>query len=598
MRLGYYSDSEATQKTSKPDYPYSPSSGRFTAYHRLGKNSRRSKRNCYEHPYLSIRISAPVKSALPGYEGDRRVEWAILSDSASLESSTCATAQSLRVLKDFWDEVGGELAWPAFVECVFGDEIPACWDKQLEYIANRIAGKPHELASFLADVRDWDAFRLMVRRRSGRLPQAWGPHNLTRSLHSPVPDSDHDLSRLVRRSRKNYELALEEKQEAWERQRLSLQHALNRSERKIERLLSCIATTIGTDILLPNIAKDGGLETREKRLKKKVSFDLDTIVREIERHANKTETSSSYPNNVNPNVGIPAFNDPSEVVTSPSKQQENGDTMMEKSEGARDGRLRTEPADVPLSRGWEHALAAAKGDQAMPPPLLEDGRDVACQSTASKRGATAQPREVVRNDGLKPRPSSQLDALTYGVLPNPLGPKMLSPTCGCHPISPSDGRLDPIKGSNPSRSANNQESLHFHHLKFPKPLAYDVAAAIPCYTYEDVPCGHCESLNSKIPAFDPSTDGEHLYAEYVSPTFRCDRESRGLKSISSTVEPRLTKQSSWASLRALAIKRSTSVRSRQPDPKSSCGKKDEVNAGVSLKNRLNKVLGRKTKVNS
>ncbi|KAI9099235.1 hypothetical protein DFS34DRAFT_616844 [Phlyctochytrium arcticum] len=55
-------------------------------------------------------------------------------------------------------------------------------------MAARLAGNTHALSAFLADVRDWDAFRLFARRRSGRLPRVWSdrltPHSRRPSLTS------------------------------------------------------------------------------------------------------------------------------------------------------------------------------------------------------------------------------------------------------------------------------------------------------------------------------------------------------------------------------------------------------------------------------
>lgn len=58
--------------------------------------TKRRKRKMFH--YLRIIISPPVRGALPGYEGDRRVEWAVSGDANSLVEAAEKTREALLLL--------------------------------------------------------------------------------------------------------------------------------------------------------------------------------------------------------------------------------------------------------------------------------------------------------------------------------------------------------------------------------------------------------------------------------------------------------------------------------------------------------------------
>ncbi|KAI8821367.1 uncharacterized protein EV422DRAFT_39873 [Fimicolochytrium jonesii] len=213
--------------------------------------------------YLQITISLPKRGALPGYEGDRRVEWAVGDDAADIAESADKTREALTTLKAFWDDVSPEeLSFAEFVWCVFGEEFTEAAAKDPEqdvtgHMATRLAGNTMALSAFLADVRDWDAFRLLIRRRAGRLPvtlAARGQEKRRRAKgKGDSPDSSNtSSSKLSMRDEAVRMLASEaffyvmaEREAEWEAKRLALEAALAAAERKVQRIVHSVTGALG-----------------------------------------------------------------------------------------------------------------------------------------------------------------------------------------------------------------------------------------------------------------------------------------------------------------------------------------------------------------
>ncbi|TPX59234.1 hypothetical protein PhCBS80983_g02589 [Powellomyces hirtus] len=232
--------------------------------------------------YLQITISEAKRGALPGYEGDRRVEWAVSDDATSLVESAEKTRDALVTLKEFWDDVAPEeLGFSEFVWCVFGDDFadtavetdPAAPAKHqtpssdaaaelTAHMAARLAGNTMALSAFLADVRDWDAFRLLIRRRAGRLPVTLAARGQERRRRakaareeqsSPLPStsSSHRNSASMRDeavrmlASEAFFYVLAEKEAEWDAQRVALEAALASAERKVQRIVHSVTGALG-----------------------------------------------------------------------------------------------------------------------------------------------------------------------------------------------------------------------------------------------------------------------------------------------------------------------------------------------------------------
>ncbi|KAJ3173845.1 hypothetical protein HDU87_007348 [Geranomyces variabilis] len=223
--------------------------------------------------YLRITISAAKRGALPGYEGDRRVEWAVSDDAASLTESAERTRDALGTLKEFWDDVAPEeLGFDEFAWCVFGEEFapdaatasgtgsPASEVDVTASMAARLAGNTMALSAFLADVRDWDAFRLLIRRRAGRLPVSLAARGHERRQRAREASSSSDGGNVVGAATSATGLrdeavrmlaseaffyVLAEKEAEWDAQRAQLETALAAAERKVQRIVHSVTGALG-----------------------------------------------------------------------------------------------------------------------------------------------------------------------------------------------------------------------------------------------------------------------------------------------------------------------------------------------------------------
>ncbi|TPX64409.1 hypothetical protein SpCBS45565_g05908 [Spizellomyces sp. 'palustris'] len=145
--------------------------------------------------YLRITITPHRPGSLPGYDGDRRVEWSIAEDAVSIAEAQRKTRDALRVLRAFWEEgAPGGLRFSEFAKTVLADgpsspttPVPTTRGKlgssedgdddmgedQIDLVdplAEKLVRHPNVLPAFLSDLRDWDSFRLLLRRHGGEVP--------------------------------------------------------------------------------------------------------------------------------------------------------------------------------------------------------------------------------------------------------------------------------------------------------------------------------------------------------------------------------------------------------------------------------------------
>lgn len=146
--------------------------------------------------YLRITITPHREGSLPGYDGDQRVEWSIAEDAVSLADAQRKTRDALRVLRAFWAEgAPGGLRFSEFARTVLADGNPTTTRQRtsedslqsnsdkappsspnegeidlVDPLAEKLVKHPNVLPAFLSDLRDWDSFRLLLRRHGGEVP--------------------------------------------------------------------------------------------------------------------------------------------------------------------------------------------------------------------------------------------------------------------------------------------------------------------------------------------------------------------------------------------------------------------------------------------
>ncbi|KAI9002718.1 hypothetical protein BC832DRAFT_560682 [Gaertneriomyces semiglobifer] len=144
--------------------------------------------------YLRITTTPSRPGSLPGYDGDSRVEWSIGADALTFGEALRKTRDALRVLRAFWEEaappgfrfmefaktvldkgmtkassIGDESADEDETEEPPSQDVPpkSSADHEIDYIdrlAKILNQRPNVLPAFLSDLRDWDSFRLLLRR--------------------------------------------------------------------------------------------------------------------------------------------------------------------------------------------------------------------------------------------------------------------------------------------------------------------------------------------------------------------------------------------------------------------------------------------------
>ncbi|KAJ3038099.1 hypothetical protein HDV00_000982 [Rhizophlyctis rosea] len=262
--------------------------------------------------HLRITITPHRPNSLPGYDGDRRVEWSISEDAVSTSEAQRKTRDALRVLRAFWEEAAPEgLRFEEFARTVLSDGALAGTsaapsssnagaqnggadsngtnngnngagganagegnaagtdgkteedsrgqaERELDLVdplAERLVRHPTVLPAFLSDLRDWDSFRLLLRRHGGEVPfrqvqqqqqqqlaqqQAQAaadgsaePLSLTSSMLTPTID------------RTSYVLtALAGRERLWQDERASLHAALWAAGEQVRALVSALTDAL------------------------------------------------------------------------------------------------------------------------------------------------------------------------------------------------------------------------------------------------------------------------------------------------------------------------------------------------------------------
>ncbi|KAJ3050693.1 hypothetical protein HK097_008319 [Rhizophlyctis rosea] len=191
----------------------------------------RSSKTRNRHFHLRIALRTARANSLPGYDGDARVEWGVGIDATSVEQARRRTRRALDVLKKFWNDVEygvDGLRWEDFKAVVIHpDEEGNSTDQKgkraaidlselanvtgkasgrnevqgeadIDVLLRRLTSSPSALSGFLADVRDWDAYRLMMRRhnrnkvRGARSDTSSSPNSSTISISAPEPNPATD----------------------------------------------------------------------------------------------------------------------------------------------------------------------------------------------------------------------------------------------------------------------------------------------------------------------------------------------------------------------------------------------------------------------
>ncbi len=144
--------------------------------------------------YLSIKVSNGQPEAVPGYDGDSRVDWS-LKRTDDYPSALERTKLSLETLRNFWEAdsfKSVDLTFDAFVQKVcknivkmkpavvaydslfdFSEDMPNEQNDQsqdfVEFFSKFLVDHPDVMPTFVTDLRDWDAFRLAMCRHDQRI---------------------------------------------------------------------------------------------------------------------------------------------------------------------------------------------------------------------------------------------------------------------------------------------------------------------------------------------------------------------------------------------------------------------------------------------
>ncbi|KAI8818688.1 uncharacterized protein EV422DRAFT_536505 [Fimicolochytrium jonesii] len=270
--------------------------------------------------YLRINITAQRAGSLPGYDGDRRVEWSIGEDAGSIAEAQRRTRDALRVLRAFWEESApdglrfkqfantvladgnGDSSWQTTADSPETSEISATETKVVEAdlvdpLAEKLVRNPNVLPAFLSDLRDWDSFRLLLRRHGGDVPfladtssgaspvgqegDASGSSNgqvTVRSGESTGSPRDVNKSDALDAAKVMIG-ALASRETLWQQERSSLQAALWAAGEQVRTLVTTLTETL---------QKVGSLPTQEAGTSsppKSVRWDELVLKREVIRES-------------------------------------------------------------------------------------------------------------------------------------------------------------------------------------------------------------------------------------------------------------------------------------------------------------------------
>ncbi|TPX59088.1 hypothetical protein PhCBS80983_g02714 [Powellomyces hirtus] len=290
--------------------------------------------------YLRINITAHRPGSLPGYDGDRRVEWSIAEDAVSFAEAQRRTRDALRVLRAFWEEGAPEgLRFLEFAKTVLADgngnmaatkrtaeqtaptpapgapaEVTSSSSAPtqpavdlVDPLAEKLVRHPNVLPAFLSDLRDWDSFRLLLRRHGGDVPfvtaasseaAAAAAEKAERSstAASNSPDASSDVvdapSPSIESSQQSAAAsvllsAFTTREQLWQEERSSLHAALWAAGEQVRTLVATLTDTLEKVATLTANTNNGGSPATPSR--KSVRWDELVLKREVIR-----ETASHW----------------------------------------------------------------------------------------------------------------------------------------------------------------------------------------------------------------------------------------------------------------------------------------------------------------
>ncbi|KAJ3382574.1 hypothetical protein HDU92_004671 [Lobulomyces angularis] len=141
---------------------------------------------------LNLSITTPVPSCSPGSEGDERLFWQV-ETATNYNTALLKTNLALNILRDFWENTKANSLQTVGVDFInfyrficseilsYNDSdcesnsvvhnlpLDPINDEEVKELAEELVKDENVMNSFLADVRDWDAFRLLMKRHSAAL---------------------------------------------------------------------------------------------------------------------------------------------------------------------------------------------------------------------------------------------------------------------------------------------------------------------------------------------------------------------------------------------------------------------------------------------
>lgn len=241
-------------------------------------------------PYLKITITQRAEGYVPGFNGDNKVEWAVLNDRSADENKRL-TRDALRVLREYWEESScpgfrfkdfaftilpedlliqidtkklikddlkggkpvmepkiiskklsnGELFLPN--PLIFSDKCDAM-DLDLELIdvmSQYLTENTHLYQLFLSDLRDWDAFRLFMIRKNATINPEFLLRTNAESIHSESSNVNESFSneKVVDdiQDAEDELLVNDSDEYTWSIERNALVEALSAASRRVSKLL-------------------------------------------------------------------------------------------------------------------------------------------------------------------------------------------------------------------------------------------------------------------------------------------------------------------------------------------------------------------------
>lgn len=215
--------------------------------------------------FLSIKVSNRQIAAVPGYDGDSRVEWS-LKRTDDYPSALERTKLSLETLRQFWAAEtfkSVDLSFDSFAQRVcrnivkmkpavvaydslfdFSEDMPNEQDDQsqdfVEFFSKFLVDHPDVMPTFVTDLRDWDAFRLAMCRHDERLSTTEKEEKIRDLLKEDIEKKEETIQAL---SAKVAQL-----EEIIQSERLKFIASLQSSQKQQESLLSLLAREYDMDV--------------------------------------------------------------------------------------------------------------------------------------------------------------------------------------------------------------------------------------------------------------------------------------------------------------------------------------------------------------